>query len=211
MKLIYGFFPLQVFDECHHTQKNNPFNKIAFKYTQLTAEQQAHLQVCHRYVLQAFLTAVCLLLDASHGQHCSSHIQYCNGMQHSLRFSWVLCMVSLRFNDCMQPLVLACCMHTCTLHAIETYCALLQTLKLPLRPADSGTHSNSSSCPQPGGTHCPVSQKSAHLPPRLATPPPSSLLYLKDMAGCVCKLSPDVEFSPQLYFQESNPNLADVT
>lgn len=40
------YYYVQVFDECHHTQKNNPFNKIALKYTQLTAEQQTHLQVC---------------------------------------------------------------------------------------------------------------------------------------------------------------------
>jgi len=36
---------MQVFDECHHTQNNHPFNKVALKYRQLTDQQQSYLQV----------------------------------------------------------------------------------------------------------------------------------------------------------------------
>ncbi len=38
---------MQVFDECHHTQNNHPFNKVALKYRQLTHQQQSCLQVSY--------------------------------------------------------------------------------------------------------------------------------------------------------------------
>ena len=37
---------LQVFDECHHTQHNHPFNTVAGKYRDLPAPQRHSLQVC---------------------------------------------------------------------------------------------------------------------------------------------------------------------
>lgn len=39
---------LQVFDECHHTQHNHPFNRVASKYRDLPAPQRHSLQVCCR-------------------------------------------------------------------------------------------------------------------------------------------------------------------
>ncbi|KAA6429036.1 MAG: retinoic acid inducible I [Trebouxia sp. A1-2] len=64
-------FDLMVFDECHHTQNNHPFNKVALKYRQLTHQQQSCLQA-QTYALQDRLQknmcASYLIISADHAE-----------------------------------------------------------------------------------------------------------------------------------------------
>ncbi|DBB05724.1 TPA: hypothetical protein ACH3X1_012325 [Trebouxia sp. C0004] len=70
-------FDLMVFDECHHTQNNHPFNKVALKYRQLTDQQQHCLQVLGLTATPAVdfsLTQTYALQDRLQKNMCASYL-----------------------------------------------------------------------------------------------------------------------------------------
>ncbi|KAL0044320.1 hypothetical protein WJX82_011427 [Trebouxia sp. C0006] len=70
-------FDLMVFDECHHTQNNHPFNKVALKYRQLTHQQQSCLQVLGLTATPAVdssLTQTYALQDRLQKNMCASYL-----------------------------------------------------------------------------------------------------------------------------------------